>query len=70
MPETMIEIVKEKDDGRFVKLSMRVSFAAWFDINHNSPCITYIVDYYLKNINNISFDKYIYGLSARKSLNY
>ena len=65
MSETMIEIAKEKDDGRFAKLGMRVYLAAWFDIDQNSPCIIEIIDYYLKHIDNISFDKYVYGLSGK-----
>ena len=46
---------------------MRVALATWFDIDYNAPCITHIVDYYLEHIDNISFDKYVYRLSAKGS---
>ena len=62
MSKTMIEIAKAKDDGSFAKMGMRDYIATWFNIDYNSPCLLEIVDTYLECIDNISFDKYVYGL--------
>lgn len=62
MSKTMIEIAKAKDDGRFAKMGMRDYIAKWFNMDYNSPCLLEIVDTYLECIDNISFDKYVYGL--------
>ena len=62
MTPSMIENAKEKDDGTFAKIGMRWAVSQYFNINMNAPCITEIVDTYLECIDNISFDKYIYGL--------
>ena len=62
MTPTMIEIAKEKDDGTFAKLGMKKYTANWFNVDINAPCVTEIIDTYLECIDNIDYDKYVYGL--------
>lgn len=64
MTQTMIEIAKEKDNGTFAKTGMRWAVSQYFNIDMNAPCVTEIVDTYLECIDNISFDKYLYGLHS------
>lgn len=65
MTSTMIEIAKEKDNGVFAKLGMRTYVAQYFNVPITAPCVLEIVDTYLECIDNIDFDKYVYGLYSR-----
>ena len=62
MTPTMIEVAKAKDNGVFAKLGMRTYIAQYFNVPITAPCVLEIVDTYLECIDNIGFDRYIYGL--------